>query len=216
MACPRADKADSRLGQARPQPVGPRVDFTARAPCRGGAGRRAGNLPACKGSVDLCLSAARSRQSSRVLPPSTGGAPVPEGQHAAPACLPRHGDSGIAAGCPGGRFRNAGVRRPALVGQTIEVCLPFGQEGHPRNGRRASTKQRAGPACRPPFRPHHLRRGPPVKQKDSRIEPRPTTAGSATDANRAQEGCQSDKEGKGDKKAWRQADWAGNNRPAVG
>jgi hypothetical protein len=44
-----------RLVRARPGPVLSLVDSTASPHCRCGAGRRAGYLPACKGSVDLRL-----------------------------------------------------------------------------------------------------------------------------------------------------------------
>jgi hypothetical protein len=70
----------------------------------------------------LELAAASLRVS---FPRLRGKAPVPERQHAASACLPRHRDSGIAAGCQVVDVRNTGVRRPALPGQIISRASPL-------------------------------------------------------------------------------------------
>jgi hypothetical protein len=103
-ACPRMDKVESRLVQARLWPVGPRVDFTASPAlarwdwetCRlcsrlQGVGRP---VPARTWPCPE-LAAGITRVSSSRLP---GGAPVPRGSTKRP-CLPQHRDSGIAAGC---------------------------------------------------------------------------------------------------------------------
>jgi hypothetical protein len=95
MAYPQKDKVDRRLVQARTAPVWPDVDATAGRPCRGRSGRRAGHVPACKGSVDasaypdMGLPGTGGRQYVRVSSPRLPGeAPVPERQHGAPVPSP--------------------------------------------------------------------------------------------------------------------------------
>jgi hypothetical protein len=104
MAYPQMDKVDRRLAQARLEPVGPVVDGTAGRSCRERSGRRAGHVPACKGSVDRRppghAPARNWRRAPFACPPPVyaGEAPVPERQHGALVPSPPR-DSGIAAGC---------------------------------------------------------------------------------------------------------------------
>ncbi len=151
MACPRMDKVDSRLGQARPRPGRPRVDYTASSPCRGEAGRRADYLPACKGSVDLCLpghALARIwRQASFACPP-----PVYQGEHLSP-----RGSTARSVPSPTWglrhRSRMRDCRRPKH-GHTLArarfvdprvACPPFAPEPHAPHAD-AQSEARSAPA----------------------------------------------------------------------
>jgi hypothetical protein len=146
----RSDKVDGRLVQARPGPVFPRVDYTASPVCRFGRGRRADYFPVCNGSVDNYLpghALARNwRQAAfACLSPSTRESTRPREAARRAACIPRHEDSGISAGCRVSRGR--GLRQAAPRGQ-VRLRIPCWERSCVAHGRAypGGPKRRHSPA----------------------------------------------------------------------
>ena len=102
---PQMDKVDGSFGAGTTRPVFPRIDLNGQPELSIGAGRRAENLPLCKGSVDSlatrpCPWPELAAASMFVCPSHVylGKHPTLRGSTMR-SCIPRQGASGIAAGC---------------------------------------------------------------------------------------------------------------------